>query len=709
MYGELDGTFPNHPADPIQPENQRDLVARVLETGADIGLAFDGDADRVFLVDEQGQGVSGSLTTAIVAAAILEQRAGRHHPATTSSARRRCPRRSARPAGTPIRTRVGHSLIKKVMAETGAAFGGEHSGHYYFRDNYRADSGLITALVVLERMSALGVPLSELRKPFERYAASGEHNTAGRRPRRGHRAGRRGPRRRRPGPARRPHRRPRRLVVQPPSRRTPSRCCGSTSRRPPRRTSIATSPRCSPSSHPTRRDRRPWRHGPRSPTARDPRVPRRQGPAALPGERGHALQPPPPPPVRGRDGIPIMLIDEAETVDDAEHERLMAKVAELGLDAGAARASDRDAGPDRHRRHARSGLRAARADGGGDEGRRPTCRRAARARHHRERRRARHGRQRDRRRRRHRHRRSVHAGAGRSCRRATRRRSSSTSTASCSRSRAPATPRRSSRRPRWPGSTVPASSSSPRAASWPSSPRGGGPCTSRSIPRSRSRAPPSARSTVPVLMVLEQVGLFPGAAGWITEAIDQLRRARDELRDRRSGEPSSPTRSPGRPRSIYGGGSLGEVAALRWKNQCNENAKVPAFCRHGARADPQRDLRLGSEPVAGPLATSGSCSCATTASTRRSAGASTTSARSPARWSAGIEEVWAEGEGALAQLADLVLVGDVVSIELAYQLGRRSRPGRRAGRPQAPPRRSATTDAAGVLPSPSPWADSRGV
>jgi phosphomannomutase len=175
MYGELDGTFPNHPADPIQPENQRDLVARVLETGADIGLAFDGDADRVFLVDEKGQGVSGSLTTAIVAAAILVR-----EPGATILYNLICskavPETVREAGGHPIRTRVGHSLIKKVMAETGAAFGGEHSGHYYFRDNYRADSGLITALIVLERMSALGVPLSELRKPFERYAASGEHN-----------------------------------------------------------------------------------------------------------------------------------------------------------------------------------------------------------------------------------------------------------------------------------------------------------------------------------------------------------------------------------------------------------------------------------------------------------------------------------------------------------------------------------------------------
>jgi phosphomannomutase len=176
MYGELDGTFPNHPADPIQPENQRDLVARVREVGADIGLAFDGDADRVFLVDEDGNGLSGSLTTAIVASAVLEKQPGATilHNLICSKA---VPETIREAGGTPIRTRVGHSLIKKVMAETGAAFGGEHSGHYYFRDNYRADSGIIAALIVLERMSVTGLPLSALRKPFERYAASGERNT----------------------------------------------------------------------------------------------------------------------------------------------------------------------------------------------------------------------------------------------------------------------------------------------------------------------------------------------------------------------------------------------------------------------------------------------------------------------------------------------------------------------------------------------------
>jgi phosphomannomutase len=176
MYGELDGTFPNHPADPIQSENLRDLQARVRESGADVGLAFDGDADRVFLVDDQGQPLSGSTTTAIVAKGILEK-----HPGATILHNLICskavPEVIAENGGVPIRTRVGHSFIKAVMAETGAVFGGEHSAHYYFRDNFRADSGSIAALVVLEQICLAGVPLSALRKPFDRYAASGEINT----------------------------------------------------------------------------------------------------------------------------------------------------------------------------------------------------------------------------------------------------------------------------------------------------------------------------------------------------------------------------------------------------------------------------------------------------------------------------------------------------------------------------------------------------
>jgi phosphomannomutase len=176
LYGELDGTFPNHPADPIQPENLRDLQARVRATGADVGLAFDGDADRVFLVDDQGELVSGSLTTAIVADVMLRKNPGETvlHNLICSRA---VPEVIAEAGGTAVRTRVGHSFIKQVMADTGACFGGEHSGHYYFRDNYRADSGIIAALTVLELVSTAGEPLSTLRKPYERYADSGEINT----------------------------------------------------------------------------------------------------------------------------------------------------------------------------------------------------------------------------------------------------------------------------------------------------------------------------------------------------------------------------------------------------------------------------------------------------------------------------------------------------------------------------------------------------
>ena len=176
MYGELDGTFPNHPADPIQPENQRDLMARVVDVGADVGLACDGDADRVFLVDELGVGVSGSTTTAILADALIRRNGGGKvvHNLICSKA---VPEVIIEAGGEPVRSRVGHSFIKSVMAETGAIFGGEHSAHYYFADNYRADSGLIAAVLVLEQMSIRNISLSELRAPYERYSSSGEINT----------------------------------------------------------------------------------------------------------------------------------------------------------------------------------------------------------------------------------------------------------------------------------------------------------------------------------------------------------------------------------------------------------------------------------------------------------------------------------------------------------------------------------------------------
>ncbi|HMC42641.1 MAG TPA: phosphomannomutase/phosphoglucomutase, partial [Acidimicrobiales bacterium] len=164
LYPELDGSFPNHPADPIQPENLKDLQARVLETGADVGLAFDGDADRVFLVDERAQPLSGSTVTAMVATVMLERYPGATiiHNLICSKA---VPEIVREHGGVPVVTRVGHSFIKAVMAETGAAFGGEHSAHYYFRDNYRADSGSVAALVVLELLSKEPRPLSELRRP----------------------------------------------------------------------------------------------------------------------------------------------------------------------------------------------------------------------------------------------------------------------------------------------------------------------------------------------------------------------------------------------------------------------------------------------------------------------------------------------------------------------------------------------------------------
>ena len=176
LFAELDGTFPNHPADPLNPENQRDLKAAVLEHRADVGLAFDGDADRVFLVDEHAEDVSGSLLTALVAASMLRKEPGAKivHNLICSWI---VPETIRANGGEPIRTRVGHSFIKQVMADTGAVFGGEHSGHYYFRENYRADSGLIAAVVALGDLSASGGSLSTLLAPYRKYWDSGEINS----------------------------------------------------------------------------------------------------------------------------------------------------------------------------------------------------------------------------------------------------------------------------------------------------------------------------------------------------------------------------------------------------------------------------------------------------------------------------------------------------------------------------------------------------
>ncbi len=175
MYFELDGTFPNHPADPINPKNLEALRQRVVAEHADVGLAFDGDADRVFLVDETGGIVQSSLVGALVSRTMCER-----EPGATVLYNLICshvvPETIREAGGNPVRTRVGHSFIKAVMAETGAIFGCEHSGHYYFRDNYRADSGLIAALVTLEVLSRANRPLSEVLAPYRRYADSGETN-----------------------------------------------------------------------------------------------------------------------------------------------------------------------------------------------------------------------------------------------------------------------------------------------------------------------------------------------------------------------------------------------------------------------------------------------------------------------------------------------------------------------------------------------------
>ncbi len=176
LYFELDGTFPNHPANPIEAENLVDLQKTVLDQGCDVGIAFDGDADRMFLVDENAEPVSGSTTTAMAAERILKRFPGESviYNLICSWAVREVIEENG---GNPIRSRVGHSFIKEVMAETGAIFGGEHSGHYYFRDNFRADSGMIAALIVLEAISQAGAPLSDVVKPFERYVDSGEINS----------------------------------------------------------------------------------------------------------------------------------------------------------------------------------------------------------------------------------------------------------------------------------------------------------------------------------------------------------------------------------------------------------------------------------------------------------------------------------------------------------------------------------------------------
>ncbi|MCV7085924.1 phosphomannomutase/phosphoglucomutase [Mycolicibacter hiberniae] len=175
LYFELDGNFPNHEANPLDPANLTDLQAFVRESGADIGLAFDGDADRCFVVDERGEPVSPSAVTGLVAARELAREPGATviHNLITSRA---VPELVAERGGAPLRSRVGHSFIKALMAETGAIFGGEHSAHYYFRDFWGADSGMLAALHVLAALGEQQRPLSELTADYQRYAASGEIN-----------------------------------------------------------------------------------------------------------------------------------------------------------------------------------------------------------------------------------------------------------------------------------------------------------------------------------------------------------------------------------------------------------------------------------------------------------------------------------------------------------------------------------------------------
>jgi phosphomannomutase len=175
LYFELDGTFPNHEANPLDSANLLDLQAHVVGTGADIGLAFDGDADRCFVVDEKGHPVSPSAVTALVAARELHREIGATviHNLITSRA---VPELVAERGGTPVRSRVGHSYIKALMADTGAIFGGEHSAHYYFRDFWGADSGMLAALHVLAALGEQDRPLSDLMADYERYEASGEIN-----------------------------------------------------------------------------------------------------------------------------------------------------------------------------------------------------------------------------------------------------------------------------------------------------------------------------------------------------------------------------------------------------------------------------------------------------------------------------------------------------------------------------------------------------
>jgi phosphomannomutase len=176
MYFELDGSFPNHPPNPIEPENMEALQQRVVSEGADFGAAFDGDADRVFIVTEKGETISGDILATLVAKNVLEKEPGAAivYSAVCSKA---LPELVRREDGRPIRTKAGHSIIKPQMRSNDAAFGGEHSGHFYFRDNYFADSGIIAMLKVAELVGRQESPLSELLPPIDPYVRSGEINS----------------------------------------------------------------------------------------------------------------------------------------------------------------------------------------------------------------------------------------------------------------------------------------------------------------------------------------------------------------------------------------------------------------------------------------------------------------------------------------------------------------------------------------------------
>lgn len=176
MYFELDGSFPNHTPNPIEPENVEELQKRVVEEGADFGAAFDGDADRCFIINEKGETIDGDLLAALVSKSILEKEPGATilHSVVCSKA---FPELVEREGGKPIRTKTGHSIIKPQMRKNNAAFGGEHSGHFYFRDNYFADSGIIAMLTVAELVSRDDKPVSELLSPIDPYVRSGEINS----------------------------------------------------------------------------------------------------------------------------------------------------------------------------------------------------------------------------------------------------------------------------------------------------------------------------------------------------------------------------------------------------------------------------------------------------------------------------------------------------------------------------------------------------